>query len=452
MTFAFARKENVNVYFMKSMSYNSHTRARIAVIDGLRTPFIKAGGSFATTTAVELGVALTNEISSRYPFIRKHIAEFITGNTAQPANSANISRVIALQSGFDKSIPAFTVHRNCASGMEAVAQAVTKIRANDGHLYYSLGVESMSNIPLIFQKETQSIFENIFKSRTFSERISNILKFRPRHFSPEIGIKLGLTDPVCNLIMGLTAENIANDFAISRQEQDEFSARSHNLAEYATAGDVFANEISPIFSKKTKAIISTDDGIRNNQTPSALAKLKPFFEKNNGTVTVGNSSQITDGACGLILASEEFTKKLGITPLGYIKDFAFAGCDNTRMGLGPVFSTNKALRNSNMSLSDFDIIELNEAFAAQAIGCMRAMDSQSFFDENLNGNAKLGEVDINKLNLNGGAISLGHPVGATGTRILLHTLKELKRKDLQNGLATLCIGGGQGATFILESK
>ena len=176
---------------MKSMSYNSHTRARIAVIDGLRTPFIKAGGSFATTTAVELGVALTNEISSRYPFIRKHIAEFITGNTAQPANSANISRVIALQSGFDKSIPAFTVHRNCASGMEAVAQAVTKIRANDGHLYYSLGVESMSNIPLIFQKETQSIFENIFKSRTFSERISNILKFRPRHFSPEIGIKLG---------------------------------------------------------------------------------------------------------------------------------------------------------------------------------------------------------------------------------------------------------------------
>lgn len=437
---------------MKSMSYNQNPRARIAVIDGLRTPFIKAGGNLSNTTAVELGVAITNEMCSRYPFLRKHIAEFITGNTSQPANSANISRVIALQSGIDKSIPAFTVHRNCASGMEAAAQAVTKIRANEGHLYCSLGVESMSNIPLLFKKETQTIFENIFKSRTFKERLGNILKFRPHNFSPEVGIKLGLTDPVCNLIMGLTAENIANDFAISRQEQDDFAARSHNLAEHATTNGIFANEISPIFSKQTKAIISNDDGIRNNQTQAALGKLKPFFEKNNGTVTVGNSSQITDGACGLILASEEFAKKLGIIPLGYIKDFAFAGCDNTRMGLGPVFSTNKVLRKNGMSLQDFDLIELNEAFAAQALGCIKAMDSQSFFDANLNGNPKLGELDIDKLNLNGGAISLGHPVGATGTRILLHTLKELKRKNLQNGLATLCVGGGQGATFILESK
>jgi len=437
---------------MKSMSYNQNPRARIAVIDGLRTPFIKAGGSLSNTTAVELGLAVTNEICSRYPFLRKHIAEFITGNTSQPANAANISRVIALQSGIDKSIPAFTVHRNCASGMEAVAQAVTKIRANEGHLYYSLGVESMSNIPLLFKKETQTIFENLFKSRTFKEKLGNILKFRPHNFAPEIGIKLGLTDPVCNLIMGLTAENIANDFVISRQEQDDFSARSHNLAEFATTNGIFTNEISPIFSKEAKTIVSNDDGIRNNQTQVALAKLKPFFEKNNGTVTVGNSSQITDGACGLILASEEFAKKLGITPLGYIKDFAFAGCDNTRMGLGPVFSTNKVLRKNNISLQDFDLIELNEAFAAQALGCIKAMDSQSFFDANLNGNSKLGEIDIDKLNLNGGAISLGHPVGATGTRILLHTLKELKRKNLQNGLATLCVGGGQGATFILESK
>ena len=437
---------------MKSMSYSQNKMARIAVIDGIRTPFTKAGGILSDTTAVELGVAITSEICARYPFLRKHIAEFITGNTSQPADSANISRVIAIQSRFDKSIPAFTVHRNCASGMEAAAQAVTKIRANEGHLYYSLGVESMSNIPLFFKKDTQIIFENIFKSRTFKERLSTILKFRPHNFVPEIGIKLGLTDPVCNLIMGLTAENIANDFAISRQEQDNFAAQSHNLAEYAAENNIFANEISPIFSKKNKGMVSHDDGIRNNQTQSALAKLKPFFEKNNGTVTVGNSSQITDGACGLILASEEFTRKLGIIPLGYIKDFSFAGCDNTRMGLGPVFSTNKALLKNNMSLHDFDIIELNEAFAAQALGCVKAMDSQSFFDTHLGGTPKLGEIDMSKLNTNGGAIALGHPVGATGTRILLHTLKELKRKNLQNGLATLCVGGGQGATFILESK
>jgi len=437
---------------MKSRIPKYISKARIAVIDGYRTPFIKAGGSLKSTTAVELGVALTSEISTKYPFIRKHISEFITGNVSQPANSANISRIIAIHSGIDKSIPAFTVHRNCASGMEATAQAVTKIRANEGHLYYCLGVESMSNIPLLFKKETQTIFENIFKSRTLKEKLLNILKFRPHNFAPEIALKMGLTDPVCNLIMGLTAENIANDFSISRKEQDEFSARSHNLAELASENGIFADEIKPIFSKDLNTILTQDDGIRKNQTQQALSKLKPFFEKNNGSVTVGNSSQVTDGACGLILASEEFTNKLGIKPLGYIKDFTFAGCENSRMGLGPVFSTNKILKNNGMSLNDFDIIELNEAFASQAIGCIKAMDSQDFFNKNLSGNQKLGEIDINKLNLNGGAIALGHPVGATGTRIILHTLKELKRRNLQNGLATLCIGGGQGGTFLLESK
>lgn len=425
---------------------------RIAVIDGLRTPFIKAGGLLKNTTAVELGVAITSELISRYPFITNHIGEFITGNVAQPGNAANISRIISLQSGIEKEIPAYTVHRNCASGMEAASQAMLKIRAGEGHLYYALGVESMSNIPLLFKKETQALFENVFKAKTLGQKLQSFLAFRPQHFSPEIGIKLGLTDPVCNMLMGVTAENIAQDFSISRQEQDEFSTRSHNLAEKSTASGVFAEEISPIFSKETNSLLSQDDGIRNNQTVTALAKLKPFFVKDNGTVTVGNSSQVTDGACGLILASENLTKKLGIKPLGYIKDSAYAGCNNTRMGLGPVFSTYKLLQKHNMQLQDFDLFEVNEAFAAQVIGCIKAMDSQSFFDQNLHGNKKLGGIDVSKLNVNGGAIALGHPVGATGTRLILHTLKELKRRNLQTGLATLCIGGGQGGTFILENK
>ena len=431
---------------------NAKMSSRIAVIDGLRTPFLKAGGILKNTTATELGVSITSELIARYPFLRDSIAEFITGNVAQPADSANISRVIALQSGIEKSIPAYTVHRNCASGMEAASQAMLKIRAKEGHLYYCLGVESMSNIPLFFKKETQTLFENIFKAKTLGQKLSAFSKFRPRHFAPEIGIKLGLTDPVCNMLMGVTAENIAQDFAISRKEQDDFSTQSHNRAEKSTASGIFQQEISPIFSKETNQMVVNDDGIRNNQTNEALAKLKPFFVRDNGTVTVGNSSQVTDGACGLILASEEIVKKLGIKPLGYIKDSTYAGCDNTRMGLGPVFSTHKLLSKHKMELSDIDLFEINEAFAAQVIGCVKAMDSQSFFDKNLNGAKKLGEFDTAMLNVNGGAIALGHPVGATGARLILHTLKELKRRNLQTGLATLCIGGGQGGTFILENE
>lgn len=425
---------------------------RIAVIDGTRTPFVKSGTLLNNTTAVELGVAITSELMVRNHEIVKYIAEFIVGNVSQPADSANIARVIALHSGIDKSVPAYTVHRNCASGMEAVSQAMMKIRSGEGELYYSLGVESMSNIPFLFSKKTQNLFAKLFQTKTLQEKLSTIFSFRPYHFKPEIGITLGLTDPVCNMLMGVTAENIAQDFAISRLEQDQFACRSHNLAEKSTKYGILSQEISPIFSKEQKALITNDNGIRNNQTVEALSKLKPFFVKENGTVTVGNSSQVTDGTCGLIIASEKIVKTLGIKPLGYIKDYTYAGCDNTRMGLGPVFSTHKLLKKHNMQLQDFDIFEINEAFAAQVLGCIKAMDSQSFFDKNLNGDTKLGEIKMEKLNVNGGAIALGHPVGATGTRLILHTLKEMQRKQLKKGLASLCIGGGQGGTFILENE
>jgi acetyl-CoA C-acetyltransferase len=425
---------------------------RIAVLAGFRTPFVKAGGVLKASTAVELGVSVVAEAIARFPFLANETDEFIAGNVAQPADSMNIARVIALHGGVNKAVPAYTVHRNCASGMEAVSQAVTKIRAGEGELYMCLGVESMSNIPLLFKKDTQNIFENIFKAKTALQKIKAISQFRPKHFAPEIGVKLGLTDPVCGLIMGLTAENIANDFGISRKEQDEFSCRSHALASKALQDKIFADEIHHIFSKSTNQMISDDDGIRHNQAVEGLAKLKPFFERNNGSVTVGNSSQITDGACILIITPEEKAKSLGIEPLGFIKDFAYAGCDGSRMGLGPVFATQKILAKNKMQLSDFENFEINEAFAAQVLGCLKAMDSQKFFDTNLNGVEKLGEIDTSKLNIHGGAIALGHPVGASGARILIHTLHTIRRNNAQNALATICIGGGQGASFILENK
>jgi acetyl-CoA acetyltransferase family protein len=425
-------------------------KERIAVINGIRTPMGKAGGVLRSLQADELGAITVKELLAKLPFEEKLIDELIIGNVAQPAHAANIAKVIAIYAGLPKSVPAFTVHRNCASGMQAVSSAAVQIRAGEGKIYIAGGVESMSNIPLLFNAKMTGLFEKLMKARSLKEKLSAIATFRLSFLAPIVGVVQGLTDPTCNLIMGLTAENIAKDFAISRKEQDDFSAASHQKAEKATKDGIFAQEMVAICGDKTKGtMISADEGIRDGQTSEKLSKMKPYFEKPHGTVTVGNSSQLTDGACMLALTSESYAKEMGLEVLGYIKDYAYSGCDNTRMGLGPVFATSKLFKQTGMSMKDIGLIELNEAFAAQVLGCMKAFESSDFCSKNLDSNA-LGSIDTSILNVNGGAIALGHPVGMTGARIILHSLKEMKRRNVSTGLASLCIGGGQGASFILE--
>ena len=423
--------------------------SRVAIIEGFRTPMGKVLGSLKNLQADELAVRVCAELIARYYDIQ--FDELICGNVAQPAGAMNIARVIALNAGLPKSTSAFTVHRNCASGMEAIYQAFLKIKAGAGSSYLICGTESMSNIPLLFGKKMTSLFAKLQASKSIASKLAVLSTFRPSFLQPVIGLMLGLTDPTCNLIMGKTAENIAKDFAISRSDQDKFALRSHNLSEQATKNGSFASQILAI-ENGNGVLCSTDEGIRNGQTIEALAKLKPYFEKPNGTVTVGNSSQITDGACAMILMSEEKARTLGLTPLAYIKDCEFTGCEQTRMGLGPVYSTARLLKRTKNAITDFDLIELNEAFASQAIGCLLAFDSADFFSKNLPDFQKLGSVDLEKVNTCGGAISLGHPVGMTGARIVLHLAKQLKEKQKSIGLATLCIGGGQGGSLIVEAN
>lgn len=426
-------------------------KQRIAVIDGIRTPMGKAGGLLKNLEAEELGVIALAELLARLPFEKKLIAELIVGNAAQPPHAANIAKVMAIYAGLPKEIPAFTVHRNCASGMEAISSAALRILAGEGKIYIAAGVESMSNIPLLFNKKMVQFFEKMMKSKSIFQKLSVLSAFRPSYLKPVVGITLGLTDPTCGLIMGLTAENIAKDFGIERKEQDELSASSHQKAEKATKSGIFAEEIIPICADKLKGnLIDLDQGIREGQTVEKLSRLKPYFEKPHGTVTVGNSSQVTDGACALALTSEEIARDMQLPVLGFIKDYTYIGCDNTRMGLGPVFATTKLFKKYNMQMKDIGLIELNEAFAAQVIGCVRAFESKVFYDRYLEGEAPLGSIDPSILNVNGGAIALGHPVGMTGTRIVLHALREMKRRSIEKGLATLCVGGGQGASFLLE--
>ncbi len=423
---------------------------RIAIIDGVRTPFCKMGTLLNDVSAQELGRMATRELIERSEIDPKIIDEVIFGNVGQPADAANISRVIALLSGIPKTTPAFTVHRNCASGLESVVTAALKIQANEIHCAVVGGTESMSNIPFFFSKDLQEIITQFGRSKTIFEKIRTILEVRPKFLAPKIGLQLGLTDPVCGMNMGQTAEVLAKEFGIGRKEQDEFSLVSHQRA--VKSKEILKEEIVPLIpGPDFDQTVEADNGPRENQTLEALAKLRPFFDKYAGTVTAGNSSQITDGAAALLVMSESRARELHLEVLGFLKAFAFAGVEPQRMGIGPAHAIPKALKKAGMSLKDIDAVEINEAFAVQVLACLRALDSKDFTKE-FGYEGFTGAIDRNCLNIYGGAIALGHPVGATGTRLILTMLKHLKRQSLGAGLVSLCIGGGQGAAVILERK
>ncbi len=421
-------------------------KKRIAVIDGLRSPIAKANGKLEKLSADTLGSIIAKELVLRSGIAYDRFDEVIIGNVAQPIDAANMARVLAIKAGFPKTTPAYTVHRNCASGMQAISSAIEKIETNQGEIYLAGGVESMSNIPLYFNDSFKDFLTKLTYAKTFSEKLKIVSTFRVSFLKPVIGLITGLTDPISGKIMGVTAENLANEFKISREEQDKYALKSHQKVQKAIENGIFKDEIHPIMTKECSMI--DDDGVRFNQTIEALAKLRPIFEK-NGTVTAGNSSQVSDGASMLILTTEEKADELGLEPIGFIKEYAYAGLDASRMGLGPIYATKKLFDKTGTNLSDIDLIELNEAFASQVIANIKAFNSKEFCKKEF-GTDALGEIDESILNVNGGAIALGHPVGMSGNRIVLHTLKELKRRGLKTGLATLCVGGGQGASFLLE--
>jgi acetyl-CoA acetyltransferase family protein len=421
---------------------------RIAILDGIRTPFCKMGTSFNHMSAQQLGQAATRELIERSGIDVNAIDEVIFGCVGQPADAANVARVIALLSGIPKTTPAFTVHRNCASGIEAVVDAAIKIQVGEGRLFLAGGTESMSNIPFYFSKDYQEFLGALMRAKTFPEKAQIFTKFKPAFLTPKIGLQMGLTDPVCGLNMGQTAEVLAKEFGITRNDQDKFALASHQRALQSKA--ILREEIAPVVpAPKFTTAVQDDNGPREGQTFEALSKLKPYFERGTGTVTAGNSSQITDGAAALLVASESRARELNREPLGYIKSFAFAGVEPQRMGIGPAHAIPKALKKANLRMSDIQAVEINEAFAAQVLACTKAMASDSFAKQ-FGYEGYTGEINPDILNVHGGAIALGHPVGTTGARLILTMLKHMKRANLKYGLVSLCVGGGQGAAMVLE--
>lgn len=416
------------------------------LIEGIRTPFAKAGTQLKNLHVSQLGQMVFREILDRENI--SQVDEVIVGNVGNPSETTNVARVIAVQAGLPESISAFTVSRNCASGMESVTSAAARIQSGVYSTALVGGAESMSNYPLLFSEGFRQVFTEIFQSRSFFQKLKAFTKIKLSSLKPRLALVEGLTDPFVGLSMGETAEVLAQEFHISRQEQDQFALESHQKNLRAQKENKFQNEIIPVLSQKQ--MVQNDVGPRTDQSLEKLKKLKPYFNRKYGSVTVGNSCPITDGACALYMTSHQYAQENNLKPQVAIRSFAYAGCSPSRMGLGPVFSTARALKRASLTLKDIGLIEINEAFAAQVLACMKAFGSKKFAQEKLNQNEALGEIDPQKLNVNGGAVALGHPVGATGTRLILTLMKEMKRQNVQFGLATLCIGGGQGGAVILE--
>ncbi|MBL7665332.1 MAG: thiolase family protein [Bacteriovoracaceae bacterium] len=425
--------------------------SKVYLVDGKRTPQVKSGAEIKDIAAPFLGHYLVRNLMAKYDLPKDAIDEVIFGNTGTPAKYPNVGRVIALEAGLDKKTSGYSVHRNCASGMEALSQAYIKIASGRDDLIFAGGVESMSQMPLMYGKKMTEFFMNMMKARTVAEKLKILSSFRLTHLKPIIAIEQGLTDPFCGLNMGATAEKLARELKISREEQDQFALFSHQKAVAAQKAGKFTEEILPIvYGSKLDKILTQDVGPRDTSSMDKLAKFAPYFEKRTGTVTVANSCPITDGGSACLLASEEAVKKYKLEPMARIVDFHFHGLEPERMGMGPLLASHYLLQKTKLKMDQMDLLELNEAFAAQAIAVLRGFKDKAV-SSRWGIEKPPGEVEMSKVNVNGGAIALGHPVGSTGSRLIVSLAHELIKRNGRYGLATLCIGGGQGGAMIIEN-
>ncbi len=438
----------------------------VVIVEGIRTPFAKSGTQLAGVHPAELGRHALRELIAKTQLNVDLIDEVIIGNTGNPVDAVNIGRVVALRAGVPLKTSAYTVHRNCASALESISHGFDKIRAGVMDVVIAGGTETMSQMPIMLPKRFQDLFGKLFAAKGPSQALPllwQLFKYdikmiqallsgnQKDEYFPIISVMKGLTDPFVGINMGATAELLAKEWGITRKEQDLFALSSHQKASAAIKSGVMGQEIAPFpLGPKYDQVIINDIGPRDNQTLEALEKLKPFFDKKTGTITAGNACPITDGAAMMLLMSRQKANELGYKPLAKIRSYGFAGLEPERMGLGPAYSSPIALKRASLELKDIGLIELNEAFAAQVISSIKAMDSEQFAKDKLGLSKKVGEINPDIVNVNGGAIALGHPVGATGTRIVLTLVKEMQRRQTQFGLATLCIGGGQGGAMVVE--
>jgi len=397
----------------------------VVIVSPVRTPVGAHGGALRSQRAQDLAALVFRAVLERTGLDPAVLDEVILGNIGQPSDAANIARVAALMAGVPIHVPAFTVQRNCASGMQSITSAYQAIQAGDGEVFLCGGAESMSNIPYLLKEARWG--------------------YKLRHAELTDGLWEGLTDPICGQIMGRTAENLAEKYNLSREEQDKYAVQSHKKAFMAQRMGKFDDEIVPVEIVKKVAgqevareKITQDETINPGLTVQKAALYPTVFKKDGGTVTPANACPISDAAAALIVCTAEKANALGLKPTARIVTYAYAAVDPAYMGIGPAFAMPKALKRAGLSLDDIDLIELNEAFAAQVLADGKEMEAQGH------------NWNLDKVNVNGGAIALGHPVGCTAAKLVATLTNEMQRRNARYGIDTMCVGGGQGGCLILE--
>lgn len=434
---------------MSAGSTRFHHGRPVYVIDGARTPFLKVTGKPGPFTGADLAVAAARPLLLRQSFAPADLDEVIVGCVIPRPDEANIARVIALRLGCGEGVPAWTVQRNCASGLQAVDTAARNIAQGASDLVLAGGTEAMSHAPVLLSEAMVGWLAEWNRLRGLAAKTRQLARLRPWHLQPVIGLLRGLTDPLTGLSMGQTAENLAHRFGISRAAMDEFAVHSHRrLAGAYDAGRML--EVEPLFDCEG-GVYEQDTGLRRDTDPKQLARLRPVFDKPFGHISAGNSAQVSDGAAWLLLASETAVQHYDLPVLARLVDSEWSGVDPVQMGLGPVHAATPILRRHGFELDDIDYWEINEAFAAQVLACLAAWNSDDYCRTELGLPGALGQLNRERLNVDGGAISIGHPVGASGARISLRLIHTLRDSGARRGIASLCIGGGQGGALLIEN-
>ncbi|HEV3050241.1 MAG TPA: acetyl-CoA C-acyltransferase FadI [Longimicrobium sp.] len=423
---------------------------RVAIIDGCRTPFAKSGTDFKDVTSTELGKAAVRELIARTELDVEQIDHVVYGTVVQSVQEPNIAREVTLGAGIPPRVPSFTVGRACASSNQAITSAAEQIALGMADIVVAGGAESLTDVPILFSKEMREALVRASKAKTLGARLQAFRTIRPRHLAP---ITPAIAEPTTGLTMGESAEKMAKENGISREEQDAWALRSHKLAAAATEDGRLTAEMAPFYvPPKYEQVVTSDNGIRGDTSLEKLSTLKPVFDRRYGSVTAGNASPLTDGASAVLLMSEEKASALGYKPLGFIRSYAYAALDpNDQLLQGPVYAAPVAFERAGLTMKDIGLLEVHEAFAAQVLSNLQWFDSDKIARERLGRDKAIGLPPEDRINVMGGSIAIGHPFGATGGRLTVTLLNELRRRGEQFGMISVCAAGALGFVMIVEA-
>jgi len=424
---------------------------RAAVVSGLRTPFVKAGTDFKNLSAVDLGAAVVNELVVRSGLSPKEFDSVVFGQVVPSVNVTLIGREMVLRTQLPRSVQAHTVARACATSIQAATDVASQIALGHSDVAIAGGAESVSDAPIFATRTLAQALVELSRAKTVPDRLRILSGLRPRDFTP---VPPALKEPTTGLTMGESAEVMAQRNGISREAQDRLAYESHRRAAAAWEAGKFDAEVMHVaVPPRYERVAAKDNIVRKDTTVEALGQLRPVFDRKYGSITAGNASPLTDGAAALLIVSEEKAKALGLTPLGYIKAWAYAALDpRDQLLQGPAYAAPVALDRAGLRLADMDLVDMHEAFAAQVLSNLKAFASKDFAEKELGRKEPLGEVDPAKLNVNGGSIAIGHPFAATGARMITQTLRELERRGGHRALLTVCAAGALGAALVLERE